>query len=103
LALAAGLSPEWLTGSGVGITKLRTPYGMLTYSLRQEERQLVLTIAGTLEPPPGGLVFAWPYAGAPGKAAINGVPAQWENNQELRIRTLPAAVVMDAAPDGRTR
>jgi hypothetical protein len=99
LVLAAGLPPGWLTSGGVGIGNLRTPYGRLTYTLRKEEQRLVLTIAGTLEPPAGGLVFEWPYAGAPGDATVNGVRAQWENNQELRIRTLPAAVIMDGAPD----
>lgn len=98
LVLAAGLPPEWLTGKGAGIGNLRTPHGKLTYTLRQEERQLVLTIAGTLTPPRGGLVFEWPYVGVPGKVAINGARAQWNSNRELRIRTLPAVVVMDAAP-----
>jgi hypothetical protein len=103
LVLAAGIPAEWLKDNGAGIGNLRTPYGRLTYTLRQEERQLVLTIAGALKPPRGGLVFGWPYVGAPGNASINGVRAQWEHGVELRIRTLPAVVVMDAVPPGTRR
>ena len=48
--------------------------------------------------PPGGLVFYWPYAGAPGRAFIDGRPAQWEG-RVLRIRALPARVTMERRGD----
>ena len=95
LVLAAGLPLEWLTGPGVGIRDLRTPYGKLTYTLREEGRHLTLTIAGTLAPPAGGLVFEWPYPGVAGSATINGTRAQWDSAQALRIRSVPAVVVID--------
>jgi hypothetical protein len=100
LVLAAGVPNDWLTGQGIGIERLRTPYGELTYTLRRDGRRLVLRIAGGLRPPPGGLVLVWPYAGIPRPAFINGRPAQWENNKELRIRTLPAVIAVGAAPGG---
>jgi hypothetical protein len=101
LVLAAGVPNDWLAGQGAGIENLRTPYGELSYTLRRDGRRLVLTITSGLRPPRGGLVFGWPYAGAPGPASVNGRLAQWENGKELRIRTVPAVITVDAAPDGR--
>jgi hypothetical protein len=100
LVLAAGVPDHWLGGQGCGIENLRTPYGELSYTLRRDGRRIVLTVAGGLTPPPGGLVFGWPYAVAPGPASINGRASQWENGKELRIHTVPAVLTVEAAPDG---
>jgi F5/8 type C domain-containing protein len=96
LVLAAGAPNEWLAGHGIGIQNLRTPYGTLSYGLRREGRRLVLAIPAGLTPPRGGLVFHWPYASPPGHAFANGHPVPWEKGRELRIRTLPAVITMEA-------
>ncbi|RZJ45234.1 MAG: carbohydrate-binding protein, partial [Brevundimonas sp.] len=64
LVLAAGVPTRWLAGEGVGVRAVRTAYGSLTYSLRQDRRGYVLT----LEPgvtPPGGFVIPWPAGETP--------------------------------------
>lgn len=99
LVLGAGIPNDWLAGEGVRIENLRTQYGELSYALRRDGRRLVLTIAGGLTPPRGGLIFGWPYAGAPGPAFVNGRPVRWENGKELRIHSLPAVITVKAAPD----
>ena len=91
LVLAAGVAPAWLTSPGIAIANLRTPYGTLSYALKQEAGRLMLTIPGGAPTPPGGLVFLWPYPEAPGHATIDGHPAAWENGNELHIRRRPAA------------
>ena len=91
LVLAAGIPEPWLEGEGIGITHLRTPYGVLTYRLRRQAGELMLEANGTAMPP-GGLVLAWPYAGRPGRAVLDGQALHWEGDRELRIRTLPARV-----------
>jgi hypothetical protein len=91
LVLAAGIPEPWLEGEGIGITHLRTPYGVLTYRLRRQAGELMLEANGTAMPP-GGLVLAWPYAGRPGRAMLDGQALHWEGDRELRIRTLPARV-----------
>jgi len=96
LVLAAGVPTGWLTGQGIGIQNLRTPYGRLSYALRRDGRRLVLTVASGLTPPSGGLVFPWPYAGVPGRALMNGHPVRWEKGQQLRIHTLPAVITVEA-------
>jgi hypothetical protein len=99
LVLAAGMPAGWLAGEGIGIDDLRTPYGNLSYALRQDGQRLLLTIAGGLSLPTGGLIYGWPYATDPGRATINGQSAQWEQGNELRIRALPAAITMELTGD----
>jgi len=93
LVLAAGIPADWLKGEGVGIQRLRTPYGLLSYSLREREGRLELRVEQGIDVP-GGLVLPWPYAHKPtGTAMINGKPAAWIDS-ELVIRALPATVLL---------
>ncbi len=95
LVLAAGISPAWLAGKGVGIAHLRTPYGELSYSLRESGEKLELRIKSGMTVPPGGLVLPWPYPGKPpATAMLNGKSAAWKNN-EIVIRALPATLRVD--------
>ncbi|HKU70391.1 MAG TPA: hypothetical protein VJQ51_06095 [Burkholderiales bacterium] len=91
LVLAAGVPLDWLAGQGTGIRNLRTPYGELSYLLRRDGQRVVLKIEKGLRPPPGGLVFRWPYDTPTGSAVLNGKPVRWEG-RELRIRTVPAVI-----------
>lgn len=100
LVLAAGVPPRWLTGAGIAVENLHTPYGRLSYTLRREGQHVMLTIAGGLTPPRGGLVFSWPYAGEPGPARINDRHRLPWHNRELRIHALPASAIIEApAPE----
>src|SRR5262249_37756967 len=93
LVLARGVPPEWLGESGVSVKDLRTPYGLLSYSLKNQGGRLVMQLAGA-RVPPGGLVFVWPGREAPPRdVTINGKPAQW-GGMELRVRELPARIVV---------
>jgi hypothetical protein len=97
LVVAAGVPTDWLAGQGIGIEKLRTPYGNLTYTLRRDGQRVLLKVAAGVKLPDGGLVYPWPYASAPGKASINGQASKWEKGNELRIRAVPAEVVIRSA------
>jgi hypothetical protein len=98
LVVGAGIPIDWLAGSGIEIKGLRTPYGKLSYSLRRERDRLLLKVSAGVMPPPGGLIFAWPHPSAPGNASMNGRPTHWDNRKELRIRTLPATIAIEAEP-----
>jgi hypothetical protein len=90
LVLAAGIPAAWLQGQGVGTERLRTPYGELSYALREQDGGLELRIPTGLNVPPGGLVLPWPYAGKPtGKVLLNGKPVAWRDG-EIAIHELPA-------------
>ena len=101
LVLAAGIPVEWLAGTGIGIRNLRTPYGNLTYDLRQDGQRLRMTIGKGMTPPRGGLVYGWPQAAPPGRVLINGRPSQWEQGNELRIRSLPAVIEVELTGEGK--
>lgn len=91
LVLAAGVPATWLDGQGIAIDGLRTPNGVLGYTLRRQGDEVMLDAKAGLKLPSGGLVLPWPYEGVPGETRINGKPAQWKDG-ELRITTLPAKV-----------
>jgi hypothetical protein len=93
--IAAGVPTQWLAGEGIAVENLRTPYGELSYTLGREENRLALSIAGGVTPPPGGLVFGWPYAGEPRTARINEGDRLTSKNGELRIGASPASVVVE--------
>lgn len=96
IVLAAGIPTDWLEGKGIAIGGLRTPNGKLGYSLRHARGKLELEIDAGLEKlPAGGLVLPWPYSKLPGRATVNGQPAQWKDG-ELRVLALPARVVVEA-------
>src|SRR5690349_10145071 len=75
LVLAAGVPAAWLDGNGIRIAGLHTPYGRLSYSLRNTKGRLRLHVDAGMRLPPGGLVFVW-------------------HDRETRIARLPADVVV---------
>ena len=100
MVLAAGLPAAWLQGAGVAIERLRTPWGMLGYSLRRDASRLVLAVHKATALPPGGLVFPWPLAEPPGCVRLQGRPARFDNG-EIVISSVPARLVAEL--DGSCR
>ena len=78
LVLGGGLSADWLTGDGLGIAGLATPYGRLDFAMRGNAQRLVATIGGGARPP-GGFVLAWPFGGTPPAARVDGRPVPWRD------------------------
>ncbi|NJC42634.1 hypothetical protein GGQ87_002929 [Brevundimonas alba] len=84
LVLAAGVPLDWLEGEGVGVTNVRTAYGPLTYNLRQDGNEYLLTL-GDEASPPGGFVLQWPQGETPpARVRIDGRAASW-NGSELVV------------------
>ena len=79
LVLGGGLSKDWLTGQGSSIRGLATPYGSLDFAMRGTPARLSATIGASARPP-GGFILAWPFAGQPPAARIDGRPAQWREH-----------------------
>jgi hypothetical protein len=95
LVLGAGLPPEWLDAGGVTVKDLRTPYGLLSYTLKREGAGVVWQVAAGLQVPPGGVVLIWPGRERPSRdTRINGQVAGWQGG-ELRVDGLPAKVVIN--------
>ena len=76
LVLGGGLSKDWFVGQGSAIRGLATPYGSLDFAMRGSPTRLNATISGSARPP-GGFVLAWPFAGQPPAARVDGRPATW--------------------------
>jgi hypothetical protein len=97
LLLGEGVPVAWLSGGGIGLRGLRTPYGPLSYTLAAQDARLTLRIDAMPRMPPGGVIYTWPWAGAPGAARVNGQPVAWRARQ-IVITSLPAILQIDGAP-----
>jgi hypothetical protein len=91
LVLMAGVPRVWVQRDGYAVANLRTPYGPLTYALKVEDEQRVLSVE-RLEMPAGGVVIAWPEAQPPQRQSIRRGSARWIGG-ELRINELPFTIV----------
>ena len=95
LVLGGGLSQTWLVGQGSSIRGLATPYGSLDFAMRGTSRRFSATITGTARPP-GGFVLAWPFAGPPPEARVDGRPVPWRD-RALHIAATGEPIRIDVA------
>lgn len=94
LVIGAGIPADWLDGAGVTVDGLRTPYGVLGFSLRRDKSGVRLRLSPGLRLPPGGVVLQLPAASMVGLARIAGAVMP-DNVGELRIDRVPADVVVE--------
>jgi hypothetical protein len=93
VVLGAGIPAAWLQGPGIAVRGLRTRYGVLNYSAKMRGVRVQVRIARGSTPPPGGFVLAFPGQEAPAVARVNG---RIVNATELRVRNIPAEIVLEA-------
>jgi hypothetical protein len=94
LVIADGIPVGWLAGEGIAVRRLRTPYGPLSYAMKQLGGAVVLELEAGSALPPGGIVLREADAGwGLGRTTVNGKPARW-HGRELRVRTLPARITI---------
>ena len=98
LVLAAGIPADWLDGDGVGIDRLRTPYGLLSFSLQRVDDAVRLRIEDGLSMPPGGVVIAWPLPEVPAIAPGDADAVSWRDG-ELRVRRVPITLELGMSAD----
>jgi hypothetical protein len=92
LVLMAGIPERWIEKEGFGVRNLRTPYGLLTYSLKVDDRQKVLHIEAMKQMPVGGIAVSWPGEEPPRKHSIERGLARWVGT-DLRVSELPFTIV----------
>ncbi len=73
LVLAAGVDPAWLT-SGVRVKNLPTQYGMIAYTMTQDDDTVMFSASGDAAPP-HGFVLPLPEELRSMRVSINGEPA----------------------------
>ena len=96
LVLAAGLPGDWvMSDSGVGVKRLPTYYGVLSYTLRREAPDaLRLRVSGDLTVPPGDIVIRPPVPQPLTAVTVNGRPVQTFTADSATIGEFPADVVL---------
>jgi len=90
LVLMAGVPQAWTERDGFAVKNLRTPYGLLSYSLRIEGQQRVLDVA-PLQMPKGGVAIAWPEGAQPKSQSLQRGSARWIGT-ELHVTELPLTI-----------
>lgn len=103
LVLAAGVPHEWLAGSGLAVSGLRTPHGILSCEMREEGDAIYVRIEPGLTVPPGGIVLALPVAGPVHSVTVNRKQVTPSAGGEVVVRVCPAEVVIrtgSAPPTG---
>lgn len=93
LVLGAGLSEEWMA-AGVAVKNLSTRHGPLSYRISPLPGGRVLTLAGGVVPPAGGVRLAWPLPGPLPRATSGGRELRWEG-RELVLPPGPATIGLD--------
>jgi len=101
LVLAAGVPQEWaLDRAGIGVQRLPSYYGVLSYTLKPESTstddhpQLRLQLSGDLDVPPGGIVVRSPLKRPLSHVVVNGRRLESFSPHEAVIRTFPADIVL---------
>jgi hypothetical protein len=100
LVLAAGLPREWLDGeAGVGVKRLPTWYGTLSYTLkRTAPREWRLKLDGDLNLPPGGIVIQPPLERPIVEVLVNGNPSSTFDASEVLVREFPSEIIVRQRP-----
>jgi hypothetical protein len=93
LVLGAGVPADWVQASaGISVRGLRTRWGRLDLSMREDADGLRVAISGGLRVPPGGFALRPPLARVPRRVTVGGKAVKFSGT-ELVVRTVPAEVV----------
>jgi F5/8 type C domain len=97
LVLAAGIPAAWLGDDPVGVRRLPTYFGVLSYDIRRDgPAALRMHLSGDLGVPPGGLILQPPLSAPLTSVTVNGRTAPAEGDH-VRIDEFPAEVVLTSA------
>lgn len=94
LVVGAGIPEAWVTERpGVTVRRLATHYGLLSYTIRNENGNARVSMQAGLTIPPGGLVVHSPFTRPVREMRVNGVPTPPGPAGGVVVRSLPAEVV----------
>ena len=82
--------------AGVGVKRLPTYYGVLSYSLRRAgDTAMRVALSGDLAVPPGGIVLQPPLPQPLQAVTVNGQPIHTFTADSATISEFPAEVVLE--------
>ena len=94
LVIGAGVPEAWvMERPGVTIRKLSTHYGPLSYTMRNENGNVRVSMQAGVRIPPGGIVVRSPFARPVRESRVNGVASPSLPTGGVVVRTVPAEVV----------
>ena len=94
LVLGAGIPESWVAERpGVTVRRLITHYGLLSYTIRNENGNFRVSMQTGLTMPPGGIVVHSPFTRPVREMRVNGVPTPPGPSGGVVVRSLPAEVV----------
>jgi len=91
--LCAGI-PDWwiLDPAGVGVKRLPTYHGTISYTLRKSGDRVIATISGSFDATHHRLLITSPLAGKLRGVEVNGRPVPVPESREIILKALPTQV-----------
>lgn len=94
LVIGAGIPEAWATERpGVTVRRLSTHYGPVSFTVRNENGSVRVSMQAGVRIPPGGIVVHPPLTRPPNTMLVNGVAAPRSPSGGVIVRSLPAEVV----------
>ena len=94
LVIGAGILESWvMERPGVTVRRLSTHYGPLSYTMRNENGNVRVSMQAGVRVPPGGIVVRAPFSRPPREMRVNGVSTPPLPTGGVVVRAVPAEVV----------
>ena len=94
LVIGAGVRESWvMERPGVTVRRLSTHYGPLSFTMRNENGSVRVSMQAGTRIPPGGIVVFPPFDRPPNAMLLNGIPGPRSVTGGVIVRALPAEVV----------
>lgn len=95
LVIGAGIPADWLSEEPIGVERLPTWWGRLSFSIRQDAGGAVrIELGGELTLPPGGIVLKPPLTGPLQGVQVNGKSVFDFDPTQITIAEFPASVTL---------
>jgi hypothetical protein len=97
LVLGAALYQDWIDApAGMSVEHLPTCYGEVSYSIKRDGSRYTFSIAGDVRLPANGVkIKNFNRSKPPRSVAVNGVASKDFTEKEIRVREIPAEVVIE--------
>ena len=94
LVIGAGVPERWvMERPGVTVRRLSTHYGPLSFTMRNENGSVRVSMQAGVRIPPGGIVVYAPFERPPNAMLVNGIPGPRSATGGVIVRSVPAEVV----------
>ncbi|MEO8295849.1 MAG: discoidin domain-containing protein [Gemmatimonadota bacterium] len=94
IIIGAGIPRAWvMEDPGVSVRNLRVASGKLAFTMKGDDRRVIVRLNGTLAVPPGGLLVYPPFDWKAGAVTVDGAAADLRADGSVLVRRLPGVIV----------